>query len=156
MVIVLSQYTHRPLTTSLLVSMCLVRGIPLTPKNHQENIGVFMTDIKEKEVKKIRNKSVKIRLFESELSELNSLKVGNELATWMRETCLNKKSKRRNEPVDVDPLLLRQLAAVGNNVNQLARLANASGMPAIDSVEIITVLHEIKAELEAIRGQNAS
>ncbi len=115
-----------------------------------------MTDIKEKEVKKIRNKSVKIRLFESELSELNSLKVGNELATWMRETCLNKKSKRRNEPVDVDPLLLRQLAAVGNNVNQLARLANASGMSAIDSVEIITVLHEIKAELEAIRGQNAS
>lgn len=103
-----------------------------------------------------RTKSVKIRLFESELLELNQLKTGNELATWMRETCLGKKSKRRNAPIDVDPLLLRQLSAVGNNVNQLARLANAKGMSAIDSVEIVCVLHDIKAELEAIRGQNAS
>lgn len=103
-----------------------------------------------------RTKSVKIRLFESELLELNSLKTGNELATWIRETCLGKKSKRRNAPIDVDPLLLRQLSAIGNNVNQLARLANAKGMPAIDSVEIVSVLHDIKAELEAIRGQNVS
>ncbi len=103
-----------------------------------------------------RTKSVKIRLFESELLELNSLKTGNELATWIRETCLGKKSKRRNAPIDVDPLLLRQLSAIGNNVNQLARLANAKGMPAINSVEIVSVLHDIKAELEAIRGQNAS
>jgi hypothetical protein len=103
-----------------------------------------------------RTKSVKIRLFESELLELNSLKTGNELATWIRETCLGKKSKRRNAPIDVDPLLLRQLSAIGNNVNQLARLANAKGMSAIDSVEIVSVLHDIKAELEAIRGQNAS
>lgn len=115
-----------------------------------------MTEIKEKKIKPKRNKAIKIRLFESELSELNLLKVGNELATWMRETCLNKKSKRRNAPIDVDPLLLRQLSAVGNNVNQLARLANANGMSAIDSVEIISVLHDIKAELEAIRGQNVS
>lgn len=103
-----------------------------------------------------RTKSVKIRLFESELSELNKLKTGNELATWIRETCLGKKSKRRNAPIDVDPLLLRQLSAIGNNVNQLARLANAKGMSAIDSVEIVSVLHDIKSELEAIRGQNVS
>jgi len=103
-----------------------------------------------------RTKSVKIRLYESELLELNQLKIGNELATWMRETCLGKKSKRRNAPIDIDPLLLRQLSAIGNNVNQLARLANANGMSAIDSVEIVSVLHDIKAELEAIRGQNAS
>jgi hypothetical protein len=115
-----------------------------------------MTDIKEKKVTPKRDKSVKIRLFESELSELNQLKVGNELASWMRDTCLNKKSKRRNAPIDVDPLLLRQLSAIGNNVNQLARLANAKGMPAIDSVEIVSVLYDIKAELEAIRGQNVS
>ena len=103
-----------------------------------------------------RTKSVKVRLFESELLELNSLKTGNELATWIRETCLGKKSKRRNAPIDVDPLLLRQLSAIGNNVNQLARLANAKGMSAIDSVEIVSVLHDIKAELEVIRGQNVS
>lgn len=118
-----------------------------------------MTDIEKKKTKKItpkRDKSVKIRLFESELTELNKLKIGNELATWMRITCLGQKCRRRNAPIDVDPLLLRQLSAVGNNVNQLARLANASGMSAINSVEIISVLHEIKAELELIRGQNVS
>jgi hypothetical protein len=119
-----------------------------------------MTEITKEKIKKIvkakREKSVKIRLFESELIELNELKIGNELATWMRITCLGKKSRRRNAPIDVDPLLLRQLSAVGNNVNQLARLANANGMSAINSIEIISVLHEIKAELEFIRGQNVS
>jgi hypothetical protein len=115
-----------------------------------------MTDIKEKKVTLKRDKSIKIRLFESELSELNLLKTGNELASWMRETCLGKKSKRRNAPINIDPLLLRQLSAIGNNVNQLARLANGKGMSAIDSVEIVSVLHDIKAELEAIRGHNVS
>jgi len=110
----------------------------------------------ERKFKPKRTKSIKIRLFESELSELNLLKIGNELASWMRDTCLNKKSKRRNPPIDVDPLLLRQLAAIGNNVNQLARLANSKGMAAIDSVEIVSVLHDIKAEIEIIRRQNVS
>lgn len=102
-----------------------------------------------------RTKSVKIRLFESELVELNELKTGNELATWMRETCLNKKSKRRNAPVSVDPLLLRQLSAIGNNLNQLARLANASGMSAIDSVQVISALNQIQSELEKVRCDHA-
>lgn len=103
-----------------------------------------------------RTKSVKIRLLESELEQLHELKIGNELATWMRETCLNKKSKRRNAPVNVDPLLLRQLAAIGNNLNQLARLANASGMSAIDSIEIITVLNDIQSELEQVKSYHVS
>jgi hypothetical protein len=105
---------------------------------------------------KKRTKSVKIRLFESELEQLHQLKVGNELATWMRETCLNKKSKRRNAPVDVDPLLLRQLAAIGNNLNQLARLANASGMATMNSLEIISLLSQLQDELKNIRSDHAS
>jgi|TARA_B100001059_G_C17665606_1_gene491787 hypothetical protein len=106
--------------------------------------------------KEIRSKSVKIRLFESELQELNELKTSNELATWMRETCLNKKSKRRNAPVSVDPLLLRQLAAIGNNLNQLSRLANSKGMNAIDSVQVINALSQIQSELEKLRCDHAS
>ena len=103
-----------------------------------------------------RTKSVKIRLFESELNELHQLKTGNELATWMRETCLNKKSKRRNKPIDVDPLLLRQLSAIGNNINQLSRLANSQGMSAIDSVQIISLLSDMKSELEEVRLSHAN
>ncbi|KAF7783438.1 hypothetical protein PMAN_a3727 [Pseudoalteromonas marina] len=95
-------------------------------------------------------------MFESELNELNELKTGNELARWMRETCLAKKSKRRNAPVIVDPLLLRQLSAIGNNLNQLARLANARGMDAISSIEIISILNQIQSELEQVRSDHAS
>lgn len=103
-----------------------------------------------------RTKSVKIRLFESELQELHHLKKGNELATWMRETCLNKKTKRRNSPVDIDPGLLRQLAGLGNNLNQLARLANGKGMNTLDAVEIIQNLNEIQISLAKLRSDYAS
>lgn len=110
-----------------------------------------MTDKKEK-----RTKSVKIRLFESELQELNELKVGNELATWMRETCLNKKTKRRNPPLNIDPGLLRQLAGIGNNLNQLARQANSESMSALDSILIIRYLKVIHLSLEKIRNDYVS
>ena len=110
-----------------------------------------MTDKKEK-----RTKSIKIRLFESELQELNELKVGNELATWMRETCLNKKTKRRNPPLNIDPGLLRQLAGIGNNLNQLARQANSESMSALDSIFIIRYLKVIHLSLEKIRNDYVS
>lgn len=110
-----------------------------------------MTDKKEK-----RTKSIKIRLFESELQELNELKVGNELATWMRETCLNKKTKRRNPPLNIDPGLLRQLAGIGNNLNQLARQANSESMSALDSILIIRYLKVIHLSLEKIRNDYVS
>jgi hypothetical protein len=103
-----------------------------------------------------RTKSVKIRLFESELSELHELKIGNELATWMREVCLNKKTKRRNSPIDIDPGLLRQLASIGNNLNQLARQANSESMSAMDSLLIIRHLNEIQLSLENLRSDYAS
>lgn len=108
------------------------------------------------EKKEKRTKSIKIRLFESELAKLNELKRGKELAPWMRETCLNqKKAKRRNPTVDVDPGLLRQLSGIGNNLNQLARLANEKSMNALDAVEVISYLNEIQVSLEKLRSDYA-
>ncbi len=123
----------------------MVQGKPPKPP---KNTGIFM--------QKKRTKTIKIRLFDHEFEQLNQLKTEDQLAKWMRETCLAKKTKRRNPPVNVDPSLLRQLASIGNNLNQLARLANSKGMATLDSIEIISVLREIKAELEALRRQNAS
>ncbi|MFT6350337.1 MAG: hypothetical protein ACJAYB_003385, partial [Psychromonas sp.] len=40
------------------------------------------------------------------------------------------------------------------NLNQIARLANAEGMSALNSIEIISVLNDIKAELEGIKKQH--
>jgi hypothetical protein len=99
----------------------------------------------------IRNKSIKIRLFESELAELNDKKTGNELARWMRETCLGKKSKRRNQPISVDPNLLRSLSAIGNNLNQMARKVNTTLSPT-DAIDVIIRLDAIETAIKELRG----
>jgi hypothetical protein len=108
-----------------------------------------------KEKIKKREKSIKIRLFESEFAELNLLKSGNELATWMREVCLNKKTKRRNAPVDVDPKLLRQLTAIGNNINQVARKCQTTLKPT-DAIDVIIRLDAIEQVLKELRADHAS
>jgi hypothetical protein len=102
-----------------------------------------------------RNKSIKIRLFESELAELNEKKTGNELARWMRETCLGKKTKRRNPPVNVDPKLLRQLAAIGNNINQVARQCN-NNLASSDALDVIIRLDAIEQVIKEVRDRYAS
>lgn len=141
----LSQYTQRPLLLRCGGSVVWFRG---NPRNPQKLQVIFMSDK--------RTKSVKIRLNESEFEQLNASKDRPELAVWMRETCLGVKPKRkRTEPLTVDPLLLRQLAAIGNNLNQLARLANSKGMSAIDSVGVIAALQDIKTELEQVRSDHA-
>jgi len=48
-----------------------------------------------------------------------------------------------------DPRLMRQIAAIGNNANQLARWANSN--PKADSIEMLAVLHDIENALSGIR-----
>jgi len=55
----------------------------------------------------------------------------------------------RRSFVPADPELLRQVAAIGNNVNQLARRSNS--MFGIDRVELLVELAGIRDELRAIR-----
>jgi DNA-directed RNA polymerase subunit RPC12/RpoP len=124
------------------------------PKFDDKKITSYECYLCHKEIHKKREKSVKIRLYHFELEELNRRKVGNELAVWMRETCLGEKYSKRNAVIDVDPKLLRQMSGMGNNLNQIARLANAEGMSALNSIEIISVLNDIKAELEGIKKQH--
>lgn len=106
-------------------------------------------------MKEKRTKSVKIRLLDSEFEQLQQMKECSELATWMRETCLNKKVKRRNPPPVVDPLLLRQLAALGNNVNQIARQCNSKLEPT-DALEVLVRLDAIETFLKKVRDDHAS
>lgn len=100
-----------------------------------------------------REKSIKIWLTEDEHKKLNDLKTGHQLATWMRETCLGKKSKRKTKPVTVDPALLRHLAAIGNNVNQIARQCNST-LSATDALDVIIRLDAIESTLKEIRDQH--
>ncbi|MEI8642643.1 MAG: MobC family plasmid mobilization relaxosome protein [Pseudoalteromonas sp.] len=100
-----------------------------------------------------RIKSIKVWLTPEEHEQLLELKSGSQLATWIRETCLGKKSKRRTKPPTVDPLLLRHLAAIGNNVNQIARQCNSSLSPT-DTMDVIVRLDAIEKALIQIRSDH--
>ncbi|MBV7362573.1 MobC family plasmid mobilization relaxosome protein, partial [Klebsiella pneumoniae] len=49
------------------------------------------------------------------------------------------------------PALLRQLAGMGNNLNQIARQVNAGGGSGHDRVQIVAALMAIDAGLERLR-----
>ena len=70
-----------------------------------------------------RDKSIKIRLTTDEHQQLVKNKVGDELATWLRDLGLNQKHNRHHQSQKkvktADPELLRQLARIGANLNQI-------------------------------------
>lgn len=100
-----------------------------------------------------RDRSIKIRLTAAEHSALLDRCDRAELARWMRETCLGIKRPGADVPPPVvDPLLLRQLVGIGNNLNQIARSANRKGEP-LDRVQIVAALNGIEREIAALRQE---
>lgn len=68
------------------------------------------------------------------------------LSTYIKtllENSTPRKKRRRYEPVD--PQLLRQVAAIGNNINQIARRLNAG-----DRFDVLPVLMSIEQELQEL------
>ena len=108
----------------------------------------------EKDVK--RTKEIKIRLTESEHKALLNRCTTPSLASWMRESCLNEKRTKQSKVIEVDPKLLRQLAGIGNNLNQIARLVNqeSKANSAIDRIAIITALSGIERELQRLHDDH--
>ena len=103
-----------------------------------------------------REKIIKIRVSPEELETLkfNSTKV--QLAEWMRETCLNPGQvdlvRDLVQPETVDPALLRALAGIGNNMNQIARRINTGEWDSLDVVKIVAALGPIERELAELRA----
>ncbi len=103
-----------------------------------------------------REKIIKIRVSPEELETLkfNSTKV--QLAEWMRETCLNPGQvdlvRDLAQPEPVDPALLRALAGIGNNMNQIARRINTGEWDSLDVVKIVAALGAIERELAELRA----
>ena len=103
-----------------------------------------------------REKIIKIRVSPEELETLkfNSTKV--QLAEWMRETCLNPGQvdlvRDLAQPEPVDPALLRALAGIGNNMNQIARRINTGEWDSLDVVQIVAALGAIERELSELRA----
>lgn len=95
-----------------------------------------------------RTKEIKIRLTPDEHSALLLRCDRPQLAEWLREIGLDQR-KRRPIPT-TDPALLRQLAAIGSNLNQLARWCN-SRKP-IDAVEVSAALAALSREVRALNA----
>lgn len=99
-----------------------------------------------------RDKSIKIRLTADEHQQLVKNKVGDELATWLRDLGLNQETQppppKPKKVKTADPELLRQLARIGANLNQIAKATNTEQAKG----DIINLLR-LTAELATIREQ---
>src|SRR5690554_138187 len=98
----------------------------------------------------MRDKIIKIRVSAEEYETLKWRCPNPRLAEWMRKQCLNPDGdcvRQSKGPEPVDPALLRQLAGVGNNLNQLARRVNSGEWGPIDRVAVIAALSAVEREL---------
>ncbi|HEJ6181741.1 MobC family plasmid mobilization relaxosome protein [Pseudomonas aeruginosa] len=104
-----------------------------------------------------REKIIKIRVSPEELATLQMHCTRGELARWMRETCLNPgqtdlvRDLRGSAPA-ADPELLRQLASIGNNLNQIARRVNTAEWGPAERVQVLAALAGIERELAGVRA----
>ena len=69
----------------------------------------------------------------------------------MREHCLDAPVPIVNQVARIDPALLRQLAGIGNNINQIARAIHLSQWKDIDQVKALAHLVSIKQEISRLR-----
>lgn len=91
-----------------------------------------------------RTKMVKVRVSSGELHVIaeRAEECGKGTSTYMREVALG--SVPRARPRRVEQQAIHQLARIGNNLNQLARAANASRR-----VELTERLAQVLSEVEA-------
>lgn len=95
-----------------------------------------------------RSKSIIIRLHPEEWEALKSKCTYKSLAPWMRDVCLGE--RKRREVATIDPELMRQLAAIGNLLNQVTRALNRSDWSLPTRLEILNVLLALEGHLERI------
>ena len=96
-----------------------------------------------------RNKEIKVRLTEAEHQALLERMTGGELATWVRNTCLEEKpNKKRNYKV-ADPQLLAGLGRIGGNLNQIARQVNTVESD-IEKIKAFAQLAMIREQLQEV------
>ncbi|MDG2870744.1 MobC family plasmid mobilization relaxosome protein [Vibrio parahaemolyticus] len=98
-----------------------------------------------------RTRFLGIRVTDGEYQQLLERCHGRQLAVWMRETCLDTRPARSLRLPSIDPVLLRQLAGMGNNLNQIARQINGGQWSGADRVQVVAALMAIDAELERLR-----
>lgn len=96
-----------------------------------------------------RQKEIKIRLTEAEHQALLERMTGGELATWIRNTCLDEKPNKKRRYKVADPQLLAVLGRIGGNLNQIARQVNTVESD-IEKIKAFAQLALIREQLQRI------
>lgn len=99
----------------------------------------------------MRTTTASIRLAPDELAEWRgqAQAEGLSLSDWLRDRVGSAKPRVQQSSV-ADPELLAELARIGNNLNQLARVANSTGQ-----VPALGVLAGIRSELDRLCTSNS-
>lgn len=97
-----------------------------------------------------RKKIIKIRVSDIELEMLRNRCTDIYLAKWMREVCLNERKVKKRRKSQTDPDLLFQLSAIGNNLNQIARVVNSEKWKPIDRIAVCVQLQKIETSISRL------
>ncbi len=98
-----------------------------------------------------RNKMLTMWVTADEHRQLLERCEGKQLATWMRAVCLGERPARTRKLPTLSPVLLRHLAGIGNNLNQIARRVNSGQWSSHDRVHVVAALMAIEEELSQLR-----
>ncbi|WP_081135692.1 plasmid mobilization protein [Halomonas sp. BC2] len=107
-----------------------------------------------------RTIEMKVRVNDIEYKKIKELAYlyGKPMADIFRESALtvSKSHKGGRKTQRADPALIRGIARIGNNLNQIAKQVNSTAKAgdAINVLELIDVLHGIRAETENSRSNS--
>lgn len=127
-----------------------LQGGVKSPLDPPRTLAIAHVKVRDKVMDKvIRTKSIKVWLTPDEHQQLLERKTSPELATWVRQVCLDEKPNRRLYK-KVDPELLKQLGRIGGNLNQLAKYVNVHSQN--DTVNHLQLVTELAIIREALNG----
>lgn len=75
------------------------------------------------------------------------------LAGWIREVCLQTEAPKHKQTKTADPELIRQLAKIGGNLNQIAKQANSLDND-IEKIRAFGLLAQIQIQLDELLERN--
>lgn len=112
-----------------------------------------------------RDKTVSVRFTKEEFRKINDLAIQEELtkSNYLRSLIFEKmefygdelfkhSERLSKKPSYVDPELLRHVAKIGNNINQIAKVLNSANIngQTLELLELIHVLSEIDEHLKKL------
>lgn len=109
-----------------------------------------------KKQRDVRQHVIKVRVNEDELALLQERSGPVKISPYLRTLGLGYQPRKKPTP-RVDPELVRELARIGNNLNQLTKTANQLRVEGrhIDALRLLSALHDIEDELEQIRAHHS-